>query len=81
MSWVSGTAVFIMVWWVVIFMVLPWGVKRDAATGQIGAPDKAQIGRKMIITTIITIIIWLGINFIVSSPYFSFRDQAAAVPL
>ena len=25
MSWVSGTFVFVMIWWVVIFAVLPFG--------------------------------------------------------
>ena len=27
MGWVSGIAVYIVIWWLVIFMVLPWGVQ------------------------------------------------------
>ena len=25
MGWVTGLAVYVIIWWLVIFMVLPWG--------------------------------------------------------
>ena len=28
MNWFSGTLVYIVIWWLVLFMVLPFGVKR-----------------------------------------------------
>ncbi|MCR9221923.1 MAG: DUF1467 family protein [Alphaproteobacteria bacterium] len=53
---VSGVVVYIIIWWLVLFMVLPFGVRRDEApeTGHDpGAPKVAMIGKKMLITTAI----------------------------
>ena len=27
MNWLTGILVYVMIWWVVIFAVLPWGVR------------------------------------------------------
>ena len=35
MHWASGILVFVVLWWLVIFAVLPWGVR---------IPDKAEAG-------------------------------------
>ena len=37
MTVVSGIVLYVIVWWVVVFAVLPWGV-RTAAPGDPGAP-------------------------------------------
>lgn len=57
--------VYLVCWWLVLFMVLPWGVKGHHETGEdyeagieLGSPVKANIGRKMLITTAITTVIW-----------------------
>ncbi|PCI50010.1 MAG: hypothetical protein COB49_04325 [Alphaproteobacteria bacterium] len=57
--------VFLVCWWLVLFMVLPWGVKghhesdEDFEAGiEPGSPIKPDIGRKMLITTAITVVIW-----------------------
>ena len=34
MGWVSGVAVFALIWWLLLFMVLPWGV-RPIETGDV----------------------------------------------
>jgi predicted secreted protein len=81
MSWVSGAATFLMIWWVLLFAVLPWGVQRAEDTGQIGAPRLPNIRRKFIITTVLSILIWLAIDRVVESPYLSFREQAQEMPL
>lgn len=82
MGWASGIAVFVMTWWIVIFMVLPWGISHDPTTGQVGAPLKAQLFKKALITTGLTIIIWLIIYYITAqADLFSFRDMARDMPL
>jgi predicted secreted protein len=54
MSWFATTLVFVIVWWLVLFMVLPFGaappaeVEKGMATS---APSKPRLGLKLAITT------------------------------
>ncbi len=57
--------VFLVIWWLVLFMVLPWGVKAHHESNEEyeagiepGAPVKPHIGKKMLITTGITFVMW-----------------------
>jgi len=78
----SGLAVFFVVWWTVLFAVLPWGIKTDPETGQIGAPTVPHLRRKFLYTTLITAVIWVIIYVVVSQPHLlSFRDAAREMPL
>jgi len=59
------TALFIyfLIWWLTLFTVLPLGVKRHEEDGKgfdAGAPEKPNLGKKLILNTIISAII-LGI--------------------
>lgn len=82
MGWASGLAVFFVVWWTVLFAVLPWGVRTDPETGQIGAPERPLLLRKFVATTLITGIVWVIIYLVVSQPHLlSFRDAAREMPL
>ncbi|KAA2212810.1 DUF1467 family protein [Pseudoroseomonas oryzae] len=78
MNWFTGVMVFVMVWWVVLFAMLPIGVQTDAegdaATGGWrGTPRAPNIGRKLIWTTVASVLIFLGIFALVSSDWLSFR--------
>ena len=77
MTWFTGTVVYILVWWVVLFAVLPLWVTpaepddpgfrcRRAAT----AAAAAESGK---VTTGVAAVIWLVIYLIVRSPWLSFR--------
>jgi predicted secreted protein len=43
MGLASGLMVYFIVWWTILFAILPWGVKTDPETGQIGAPKAPQL--------------------------------------
>ncbi len=64
MNIVGGLVVFLIVWWLIFFMVLPWGVRTQSDDGDVepgtepGAPSQPLLVRKAIITTIITIFVW-----------------------
>jgi len=63
MSWITGVVVYAVIWWIVLFAVLPWGVNRTEnpeAGHDHGAPSKANIGRKFLWTTLIAGVIWGG---------------------
>jgi predicted secreted protein len=78
MGWVSGIAVYIVIWWLVIFMVLPWGVhpieQGDVEKGHAAsAPLRPRMRRKVAITTAIAAVLWLITYAIIESNVISFR--------
>lgn len=79
---VSAIVVFIIIWWVVIFCVLPIGLSTtqeepDEEGGYIapGAPKTIDMKRKLMITTIVTIILWVIAYFIITSGVVDFRTM------
>lgn len=69
MSAFGSVVIFIIIWWVILFTVLPWRVNSQIETeAQIvpgsdpGAPEKGHLWIKFLITTGITAFIW-GILF------------------
>ncbi|WP_431269336.1 DUF1467 family protein [Dankookia sp. P2] len=49
-------------------------------TGWRGAPENPRLLRKALITTAISVVIWLGIYFLVESDWLSFRTGWLALP-
>lgn len=79
MNFVSFIVVFLLAWWITLFAVLPWGVKRDMEpeTGnEPGAPRHPDLKRKFIITTFLAAIITAVICLFVQSEWLSFHDVA-----
>lgn len=77
---ISGIVVFLMVWWTVLFTVLPWGNRPSAEpiTGNVvSAPDKPKLLKKFLITTLISAVIWTVIYGLISANVLSFYDMAA----
>jgi predicted secreted protein len=72
MGWVSGIVVFLLVWWTMLFTVLPFSLKRDEA----GKPDDPKLKQKFLITTGIALVIWCVIYVLILSDIFSFYDVA-----
>ena len=76
MNWLTGIVVYILVWWVTLFAILPlWVTPADPEEPGFaaGAPQRPLMLRKMAVTTVVAAIIWLGIYVVVSKPWFSFR--------
>jgi predicted secreted protein len=79
MGWVTGIAVYILIWWVTIFTVLPFGVHRakDPQAGTVeSAPDNPRLLLKFGVTTAIAAVLWLILYALVQSDIISFRDMA-----
>jgi predicted secreted protein len=78
MSWVTGAAVYLCIWCVVVFAVLPWGVKpaTDAPPGSDpGAPSNPRLALKGFITTVIAALLWLIYFVIARSDLITFREN------
>ena len=77
MGWVTGIVVYVLVWWITLFAVLPLWVtpaEPDDPGYAAGAPQRPRLLLKMAITTIVTALIWLAIYMLVRSPWLSFRE-------
>lgn len=76
MGWVTGIVVYVLVWWVTLFAILPLWVtpSEPGEVGDPGAPQRPLLGRKLALTTAVAAAIWLGIYLVVISPWFSFRE-------
>lgn len=77
MNWFTGTMVFVVVWWTVIFAVLPWG-NRPPAKIEPGhatsAPAKPRLALKFAVTTVLAALIWVAIDQAVRHGLVSFRE-------
>ena len=60
MDIVSGTVVYILLWWWVLFMVLPFGAKAPEQVGEghaTSAPARPRMALKLFITTLLSAIL------------------------
>ena len=77
MTWLTGIVVYILVWWVTLFAILPLWVtpaEPDELGHAAGAPQNPLLARKLALTTAVAAVIWLLIYLVVSGPWFSFRS-------
>jgi predicted secreted protein len=55
----TAVAIFFLIWWVVLFVVLPFGVRSQHEDGEMaagtdpGAPVIPRLGRKLFLTTVV----------------------------
>lgn len=76
---VTALVVFIMIWWVVLFTVLPWGVRRNETPEEghdHGAPARSLIGRKLLITTGIAAVLFAAFVGVVETAGISLQELA-----
>lgn len=79
MNWASGIVEFIVIWWLVFFMTLPFGVKPPHEVGEVagpghsdGAPVKHMLRLKVCITTAIAVVLWGIAYYLITSELLSF---------
>ena len=62
MSLSIGIIVYVMIWVVVLFLVLPWGVRipERAERGHAdSAPENPHIGLKLFVTSVLSALLWV----------------------
>lgn len=78
MNWVTGLAIYFVLWWLVLFAVLPWGVRpvdpADVVRGHAaGAPQRPRLLAKMAATSAVAAIVWVFVYWLIGSGTVSFR--------
>ncbi len=67
MSLLSSVAIYFVIWWLMLFLVLPFGVKSEDATDDLtpgadrGAPSQPLLVRKALATTVLAAIVFAGV--------------------
>ncbi len=77
MNWLTAIVVYLLIWWVVLFAVLPFGVEHEESPGaghDPGAPKRPRLVAKALATTVISAVIWLVAIWVIRSPWLSFRN-------
>jgi predicted secreted protein len=84
MNPITGVAMYIIIWWTLLFAVLPFGTKpvadADEKTGWRGAPERPRIVLKMLITTVLSALLWVACYVVITGPWLSFRTGWLATP-
>jgi predicted secreted protein len=71
----TAFAVYFVIWWTVLFLTLPFGIRSQREAGEEiagtdpGAPSMPRLGRKMIWTTIISAIVYGVMAFLYARGY------------
>ncbi len=72
MHWFSGILVYVMIWWTLLFTVLPFGGPRDER----GMPENPQLAKKALITSGIAALAWIVVFGLIKADVISFHDIA-----
>lgn len=79
MTWPTMVLVYVIIWWVVLFTVLPWGA-HPPENPEVGhassAPERPMLWRKMLITTVIAAILFAGAYWLITSDFLPLRNAS-----
>jgi predicted secreted protein len=79
----TGVAIFFLIWWVVLFAVLPWGVRSQQEQGDVspgtdpGAPAIPHLRRTLIWTTLVSVVVFAGCYAVYASHVVSIEGLMA----
>jgi predicted secreted protein len=83
MSLPTAIAIYFIIWWTVLFAVLPWGVRSQQESGAVapgtdpGAPAIPRLARKLVWTTIVASLVFALWDVVYSYRLIALDDLAA----
>jgi predicted secreted protein len=85
----TGLAIYFVIWWIVLFLTLPFGVRSQHEDGEStdgtdpGAPVITRMGRKLLWTTIISAVLFGAGMYCYRMDYFNIErlSKLMGVPL
>ena len=82
MNWASGVVLYVMIWMLSLFAVLPIGTQpnedADQATGWRGTPRQVRMWRKVLLTTIVASVLFAITLVVIVNDWLSFRHGILA---
>jgi predicted secreted protein len=82
-SWPTIAAIYFIIWWMVLFAVLPWGVRSQGESGEVapgtdpGAPTVPALGRKIVWTTLVSTALFGVLYFVYVTRLVTLDDLGA----
>jgi predicted secreted protein len=82
-SWATIAAIYFIIWWTVLFAVLPWGVRSQGESGEVapgtdpGAPTVPALGRKIAWTTLVSAALFGVLYFVYVTRLVTLDDLGA----
>ena len=79
MNWFSGVLVYLLIWWVVLFTVLPWKSRPPRTPGYghaASAPKAPNLGVKFVVTTVIAAFFWVVVYILIDEGFINYRAIA-----
>jgi predicted secreted protein len=80
MNWASAVLVYAVIWWIVFFISLPFGVRSPDEAGEEvlpgnapSAPVRPRLWLKAGITTLVATVLWGVAYYVIVSDLISFR--------
>ena len=64
MSLATAIAIYFIIWWTVLFAILPWGIRSQHEAGPVvpgtdpGAPTIAGMGKRLVWTTLVSAVVF-----------------------
>ena len=83
MSLTTAIAIYFIIWWVALFVVLPFGIRSQHEAGQFtegtdpGAPTISRLGLRLVWTTIVASVVFAVFAFIYINRLITLDDLAA----
>ena len=79
MGWFTGIIVYLLIWWVVLFTVLPWKSRPPQQPGlghATSAPKSPNLGVKFVVTSAIAAFIWVIVYVMIREGIIDYRAIA-----
>ncbi len=76
MTLFTGIMLYLVVWWMVLFTMLPWGNQPEEqveAGHAESAPARPRLWLKVGATTLLSVVIWIILYLVITSGLFSLR--------
>jgi predicted secreted protein len=81
MAVATAIAIYFLIWWIVLFAVLPWGVRAQEEEGppgtDPGAPRLPRLMAKLIWTTVVAGVVWAVAAFVYAKGWVTIDGLAA----
>lgn len=85
MPWYSYLAIFFIIWWLVLFAILPFGIRpqqdEEILLGvERGAPAQASMKKKVLATTLVALVLFTVYYVLTAVLGYSFDDIPSVIP-
>jgi predicted secreted protein len=85
MTFTTALASFVLIWWLTLFAVLPWGIRSQHEAGERhlgtdpGAPVSFRLGRTLLWTTLVAVVIYAVLYFVYTRHLVTLDDLMAPI--